>query len=253
MAIEGRSVTNHRTRNRLIVAGASVVLVLGGLAILIVSGVIWPARLFVAGYEVRGIDISSYQGDVDWDALAAQDIDFAYIKATEGSSSVDAQFSANWTGASRTDLLIGAYHFVSFESSGDAQAAHVIDTVPGDATLPIALDLEFYGDFFDHPPTREQVTAILDPLLERLEQHYGAPPIIYATPQAYDSYLSGGYPDNPIWIRSIVLPPRLDDGREWTIWQYSDRDRLKGYVGIEQYIDMNVFNGTRDELAGLAG
>lgn len=226
---------------------------LGVLAILVVTGVIWPTRFFAAGYDVRGIDISSYQGDVDWDVLASEGIDFAYIKATEGSSSIDSQFAANWAGAFRTSLLIGAYHFVSFESSGEAQAAHVIDTVPEGATLPIALDLEFYGDFFEHPPTRERVTAILDPLLERLEQHYGAPPIIYATPQAYDRYLSGGYPDYPIWIRSIILTPHLNDDRDWALWQYSDRDRLEGYVGVEKYIDMNVFHGTRDELAGLAG
>jgi lysozyme len=168
-------------------------------------------------------------------------------------SAVDSEFAANWAGASQTDLLIGAYHFVSFESSGEDQAAHIIDTVPDGATLPIALDLEFYGDFFAHPPAREQVDAILHPLLQRLEQHYGAPAVIYATPQAYDRYLSGGYPENPIWIRSIVLPPRLEDDRDWTLWQYSDRDRLSGYDGVEQYIDMNVFRGTREELAALAG
>jgi lysozyme len=245
--------TRHRTRTRVMVASGGVLLVLGVVAALVLTGVIWPARFFAAGYEVRGIDISSYQGEVDWDALASEDIDFAYIKATEGSSSIDSQFAANWAGASRTGLLIGAYHFVSFESSGEAQAAHVIDTVPDDATLPIALDLEFHGEFFAHPPTREQVDEILHPLLERLEEHYGAPPVIYATPQAYDRYLSGGYARNPIWIRSLVLPPRLGDDRDWTIWQYSDRDRLRGYVGVEQYIDMNVFHGTRDELAALAG
>lgn len=242
----------HRAGTRLIVIAASSIGVLGILAVLIFNGVLWPARLFAASYPVRGIDISSYQGDVDWDVLASQDIDFAYIKATEGSKSTDSRFAANWAGAARTDLLIGAYHFVSFESSGEAQAAHVIETVPAGAALPIALDLEYYGDFFAHPPTRAQVDAILGPLLRLLEEHYGAPPVIYATSSAYDRYLSGGYPDNPIWIRSIVLPATLEDGRDWAIWQYSDHDRLKGYVGVEQYIDMNVFDGTREELAALA-
>lgn len=243
---------SRRVGKRLIVIAASIVAALGILAVLVFNGVLWPARLFAASYPVRGVDISSYQGDVDWDELASQGIDFAYIKATEGSKSTDSRFSANWAGASRTDLLIGAYHFVSFESSGEAQAAHIIETVPKGATLPIALDLEYYGDFFAHPPTRTQVDAILEPLLRLLEEHYGSPPVIYATSSAYDRYLSGGYADNPIWIRSIVLPPTLDDGRDWTIWQYSDHDRLRGYAGVEQYIDMNVFHGTREELAALA-
>ncbi|MBD3943852.1 lysozyme [Microbacterium sp. NEAU-LLC] len=243
----------RRGTARLIAALAGVFALLGILAALVATGVIWPGRIFAAGYAVRGVDISSYQGEVDWDVLSAQDIDFAYIKATEGSSSVDSQFVSNWEGAVQTDLLVGAYHFVSFDSSGETQAAHVIETVPDGATLPIALDFEYYGDYFQHPPAREKVDAILVPLLEMLEEHYGAPPVIYATPEAYDRYLSGRYAGYPIWIRSIVLPAQLEDGRDWTLWQYSNRDRLEGYDGVEHYIDMNVFNGTREELAALAG
>jgi len=221
------------------------------LAGLIWSGVIWPGRIFAAGHDVRGVDVSSYQGDIDWPVLADQDIDFAYIKATEGSSSIDSRFEANWAGASQTDLLIGAYHFMSFETPGATQAQHVIDTVPKGGGLPIAVDVEFYGGFFQNPPTRDEVDAILGPLLERLEQHYGSAPVIYATPEAYGRYISGAYADSPIWIRSVVLPPALDDGRDWTIWQYSHRDRLAGYDGDEEYIDMNAFAGSLDDLRGL--
>ena len=74
------------------------------------------------GYKVKGVDVSSYQGDIDWDVLSAQGIEFAYIKATEGSKTVDRCFEANWKGASDTSLRIGAYHFFSFESSGENQA-----------------------------------------------------------------------------------------------------------------------------------
>lgn len=245
--------TRRRATTRPIVVSASIIAALGLLAVLVYNGVVWPSRVFASGFPTRGIDISSYEGEVDWDVLAAQDIDFAYIKATEGSASTDSRFAANWAAATRTGLLVGAYHFVSFESSGQKQAAHIIDTVPDGATLPIALDLEYYGDFFAHPPTRETVDSILKPLLAELQEHYGAPPVIYSTSQVFDRYLAGAYPDNPIWIRSLAAPPSLSDDRSWTIWQYSDRDRLKGYHGVEQYIDLNVFDGTREELAGLAG
>ena len=67
----------------------------------------------------------------------------------------------------------------------------------------------------------------------------------------HDRYLSGKYSDNPIWIRSIVFPPRLDDSRNWSFRQYSNRDRLDGYVGEERYIDMNAFRGSKKDLAEL--
>jgi lysozyme len=230
------------------------VLILGTCAALIVSGVLWPNRLFASNHATRGVDVSVYQGTIDWDVLSTEDIDFAIIKATEGSGSQDSRFDRNWADASATDLVIGAYHFMSFESAGETQAKNVIATVPNSAgVLPVTVDLEFYGDFFDNPPTRSHVRGILDPLLADLEAHYGAPPIIYATPEAYDRYLSNAYQENPIWIRSVAFPPRLSDGRDWTLWQYSHRDRLRGYDGDEHFIDMNVFDGTLDELRAFAG
>jgi len=235
------------------VAVSTTVLVLGVCAALIASGIVWPNRLFAGAHPTRGVDVSAYQGAIDWRVLGAEDIDFAIIKATEGSGSQDSRFAKNWADARETDLVVGAYHFMSFDSGGATQAQNVIDTVPAlPGSLPVTVDLEFYGDYFDSPPTRARVRSILDPLLAALEQHYGSPPIVYATPEAYDRYLADDYARNPIWIRSVVLPPRLSDGRDWTIWQYSHRDRLRGYDGDEPFIDMNVFDGSFEELRALA-
>lgn len=239
------------TRRFLLPGLLGLLVAVGVIALLVATGVIWPGQVFAAGHDVRGVDVSSYQGEIDWPVLAGDDLDFAYIKATEGSSYVDERFSANWDGALETDLLVGAYHFMSFESPGPSQAQHVIETVPSGATLPVAVDVEFYDEYFQDPPTREQVDAILVPLLEQLTAHYGVPPVIYTTREAYTRYISGAYPEHPIWIRSVVLPPRLDDGRDWSLWQYSHRDRRDGYGGEERYIDMNVFVGSREELAAL--
>ncbi|WP_253377202.1 GH25 family lysozyme [Okibacterium sp. HSC-33S16] len=216
---------------------------------LFASGVLWPTRGVAGSYAVRGVDVSAYQGTIDWEVLGTEDIDFAIIKSTEGSGSQDSRFEANWAGARDTDLVVGAYHFMSFESAGETQAQNVIDTVPAEeGTLPVTVDLEYYGDFFDNPPSRATVRDILDPLLAALEEHYGVPPIIYATQKSYDRYLQDHYPDNPIWIRSIASEPTLPDGRDWTMWQYSSRDRLPGYDGDEEFIDMNVFAGSLDDL-----
>lgn len=230
-------------------AGVTVVAALG---LLVANGVVWPNRVPAARYDVRGVDVAHYQGEIDWPVLAAQDLDFAWIKATEGSSHTDPRFAANWAAATRTDLLVGAYHFMSFESSGADQAAHLAAEVPAaPGTLPPVIDLEFYGTYVEDRPASDEVHAILDPLVAGITEHYGVTPIVYTTEEAYDLYLTGRYPDLHVWIRSVAWTPSLSDGRDWTVWQYSNRDRLPGYDGVEPYIDMNVFAGTREDLAAL--
>ena len=200
-----------------------------------------------AAYPVRGVDVSAYQGEVDWDVLSAQGIDFAYIKATEGSSFVDPCFAQNRQRAAETPLRTGAYHFFSFESSGDTQADNFIAQVPKwEGMLPPAVDVEFYGAFRQAPLPAGQVQAQLDIMLARLEQHYGVRPILYATQSAYARYLAD-YDGYDIWIRNVFTRPQLG-ARRWAFWQYTDRARLQGYDGEERFIDMNVFNGSRAEF-----
>jgi lysozyme len=242
----------HARRCRWVLGAAAVLVVAAVAAALVWRGIVWPNRVWAASYDVRGVDVSHYQGEIDWNVLADQDIDFAWVKATEGSSHTDSRFAENWSGATGTDLLVGAYHFMSFESPGADQAANLAAHVPATrGTLPPVIDLEPYGRFFAEPPSPGVVREILDPLIEGIEEHYGVTPIVYATQDAYDRYLAGAYDDVPIWIRSVALPPRLPDGREWTLWQYSNRDRLEGYSGVEPYIDLNVFAGPLGELEAM--
>ncbi len=200
-------------------------------------------------YPVRGIDVSSYQGEIDWRVIAAQGIDFAFIKATEGSSYVDPNFAANLSGAEKTDLRVGAYHFFSYDSGGETQADNFISVVPKtDGMLPPVVDFEFYGDKESNLPEKTSVQKELQILLDRLEEQYGLKPIIYATEKSYELYISGAFDNYGIWIRNVVFKPKLDDGRDWTFWQYTNRETLKGYEGEEKYIDMNVFSGTAEEF-----
>ena len=130
-------------------------------------------------WEVFGVDVSSYQGEVDWPVLAEQGVDFAFIKATEGSLLQDRRFAANWAGAAAAGVRAGAYHFLSYDSPGETQADNFIAAVPvTEGALPPVVDIEFYGEYLDTPPEKERVRAILDPLLERLEAHYGVKPIL---------------------------------------------------------------------------
>lgn len=226
----------------------SFLVVLGIVSFFLVwNGVIILNGFSADKYSVKGIDVSSYQGEIDWEILSKQNILFAFIKATEGSSYVDEKFFYNYAQAQKTGLAVGAYHFFSYDSEGKTQAENFINTVkPYEGMLPPVIDLEFYGDYEKNPPNRETVGEQLQIMLRVLEDHYQQKPIIYATEKSYDLYLSGDYEEYDIWIRNVISKPKLSDNREWTFWQYTNRERLDGYTGPEKYMDINVFNGSAE-------
>ena len=198
-------------------------------------------------WDVFGVDVSTYQGKVDWTALSRQGVSFAFIKATEGSSLQDVRFAENWEGALAAGVRPGAYHFFSYDSPGEQQAENFIRTVPvTEGALPPVVDIEFYGQYLEEPADRETARDILDPLLAALEERYGVKPILYATYRSYQLYLSGGkYDDYPLWMSSPGISPLLWD---WDFWQYSHSGHLDGYDGHQQWIDFNVFRGSRSDF-----
>ncbi|MCQ2424105.1 MAG: glycoside hydrolase family 25 [Clostridia bacterium] len=199
--------------------------------------------------SVIGIDVSSYQGDIDWTTLSSQNISFAFIKATEGSSFVDPCFTSNWTNAADTDLRIGAYHFFSFESSGEKQAKFFCSTVtPVDNMLPPVIDVEFYGKFksvkdIDADAVKHELRVFVD----LISAEYGMKPIIYVTNKSFEAIVKNDFSDCDLWFRSVYssIPNEI----KCSFWQFSNRHRLDGYNGKEPYIDMNVFCGSSEEFA----
>jgi len=219
----------------------------GVLAVLLWNGVIQLNNPSRNKYPVRGVDVSRYQGKIDWQVLASQGIDFAFIKATEGSSHKDICFDYNYEEARKTKLYAGAYHFFSFDSAGETQAENFINTVEGyDDMLPPVIDVEYYKS--KNTPTRENLSKELKSMLDILENHYNKKPIIYTTEDFYEKFFSEDYKEYDIWIRDVVAKPKLSDGKKWTFWQYTNRETLGGYNGEEKYIDMNVFNGSRQDF-----
>lgn len=225
------------------------------LIIIIVIFILWYNGIVIFNYpskktyEVRGIDVSSHQGDIDWDILSKKGIKFAFIKATEGSSFVDEKFNINYENAIKTNLKIGAYHFFSYDSEGITQAYNFIAHVPKmEEMLPPVVDIEFYGDKYKNVPDIEETQKQLQIMLEKLEEYYEKKPIIYATYKSYNLYIMNNFKDNYIWIRDVFFRPSLRDNRDWTFWQYTDKVKLEGYNGKESKIDMNVFNGNSKEF-----
>ena len=191
-----------------------------------------------------GVDVSAYQADIDMNRLKEQNIEFIYIKATEGSTIQDERFAANWENAKNAALVAGAYHFFSYDSPGKTQAENFIKTVGTDIEgrlLPV-VDVEYYGDKEQNPPDKADVVRELKVFLELLEKEYGVKPMIYTRSEIYDNYLKGEFDDYKKWISSFYTPISWNYQDEWYIWQYLNHGELEGYSGGEQYIDLNVLN-----------
>ena len=188
-------------------------------------------------YTIQGVDVSHFQGDIDWSVLERQGISFAYIKATEGSSYVDPYLDKNYQGIQTTGLDYGFYHFLSLDSSPETQFENFKSAV-GDYHMDIipAIDIEWYGDKRQNPPEKEAVLSTLSQMISLFEQEYGQKPVVYTTHSFYNKYFRGETPDYPIWIRNVYFCP----SEEWTIWQYTDRSVMDGYYGDEKYIDRDV-------------
>ncbi|MBQ3384587.1 MAG: hypothetical protein IJG59_05170 [Erysipelotrichaceae bacterium] len=199
--------------------------------------------MFIRKSDVVGVDVSEYQDVIDMSELARQNVSFVIIRATEGSSLVDARFAENWENVHQTSLIAGAYHFFSFDSPGATQAENFINTV-GDLRndlIPV-VDVEFYGDKNENPPAKENVRRELKVYLDILEERYGVKPMIYCAKPIGEDYIKDAFGEYPLWVRSVYYPAWFEFGNKWTMWQYQDTGILDGYSGGEKYIDLNVLN-----------
>jgi len=219
---------------------------------LIDKGLLWFNMPSNNLYPVRGVDVSHYQGNIEWDQLYEQGITFAFIKATEGSGTVDECFDANWLNARAAGIAVGGYHFFSFDSPGSSQAENFCNIVPTAAdALPPVIDLEYYrsGDL----PPKAEVQENLRVMLERLRSEYGKRPIVYTTAACYEAYLKDSGFDCTLWVRSIYSVPGGVLADRWAFWQYNPRGRLDGYTGGTDLIDLNVYRGTSESFRQTFG
>ena len=235
-------------KRKIIIVTSLILLIIISIVMLWYNGIIFFNFFAEKNYEIRGIDVSHYQGDINWEILSNQGIEFAFIKATEGKSYVDEKYIVNYNNAIKTNLKIGVYHFFTYDSDGALQADNYIkNVIKTDDMLPPVIDIEFYGEEYKVERTKEQLYTMLN----ILEEYYGKKPIIYTTYETYNWYIVNDFKDYYIWIRDVWRNPKLIDNRQWTFWQYTNRARLDGYNGQEKRIDMNVFKGNRTDLENL--
>jgi len=193
-------------------------------------------------YSVHGIDVSSYQGKIDWKKVKAMKEDsvhitFAFIKATEGISSVDAYFQRNWREAPKAGIVCGAYHYFIARKSGVWQARFFLQTVKfEEGDLPPVVDVE---DLCGMSP--EKMRSELNDFIKYIEKRTKVRPIIYSGFVFYRDYLQGHFDGYPLWIAHYYQPElKVSKDTRWFFWQHSDKARI---TGVNHVVDFNAFKG----------
>lgn len=197
-------------------------------------------------YPVHGIDVSKYQGEVDWEAARAGGVAFAYIKSTEGGDRIDSAFARNWKYAKAAGVPRGAYHFFYWCRPGIEQARWFIENVPRDPdALPPVLDVEWTPDSptCTRRPPREEMVREMSAFLNAVERYYGVRPIIYAPIDIHRDRLIGTFPKHQFWLRGVKDHPSENyPGRDWRFWQWTATGTVPGVPGG---VDRNAFSGTK--------
>lgn len=200
-------------------------------------------------YSIHGIDVSRYQKKVNWWLVKKMKVDkinlqFCFIKATEGISMVDEQFNRNWNKSKDVGMIRGAYHYFIPYSSGKAQAQNFIETVElqkGD--LPPVLDIETISG-----STITELKKNAKEWLQTVQDYYKVKPVIYSGADFYTRYLGDDFSGYPLWVAHYEQKKRPSVMREWIIWQHNQTGHVNG---IETYVDFNAFSGDSNAFKKL--
>jgi lysozyme len=201
--------------------------------------------------DIAGIDVSHWDGQINWREVNPEGVYFVYIKATEGDDYVDPNFETNWEGVKNTLLHRGAYHFflpAQSEARQMLHAKHFIQTVKTleDGDMAPMVDVE------DDPNIKPELfQARLLVFIKEIESYFKTSPIIYTTKDLYRKYLSwhNSFQQYELWIADYSYErPSLCDKKNPRIWQFTDRGRVKG---IPNQVDMNLFYDTPEDLKKL--
>jgi lysozyme len=178
--------------------------------------------------HLTGIDVSHFQGEVDWQAVAGAGVRFAFIKATEGLADIDPCFRQNWQASRAAGLLRGAYHFLHPNLDARQQAAHFLSVVNlDDDALPPALDVEV-TDNVDPASLRGCVVT----WLETVEGALGCKPVVYTDPSFWRANVGADLGAYPLWLACYADQPDLPPGwQRWTFWQHADSGTVAGIAG----------------------
>ncbi|SIQ73313.1 GH25 family lysozyme [Bosea sp. TND4EK4] len=197
---------------------------------------------------IQGIDVSRWQGEIDWEKVKGAGTRFAFIKATEGGDHLDPNFRRNWAEAKRHGIPRSAYHFVWWCRSAKDQVRWIKKHIPRDPdALPPVLDVEWQnGSQCAKRISRQEALDKIEVMLKGLREHTGKKPVIYTDINFHEDILEGQYNDHPYWLRSTAAPLAKRYARDrWEFWQFTTTGRVPGITGD---VDRNAFFGTEREF-----
>lgn len=201
----------------------------------------------MASWSSQGIDVSAHSGQVEWAKVIGEGYGFAFVKATEGVDFKDSAFDGNWQAMKAAGMIRGAYHFYVTEDDPTEQANFFISNVtlePGD--LAPVVDVEVIG----HNTPQGGLPQRLATWLSVVEQHYGVKPIIYTSPNFWNTYFDDSFGAYPLWVAEYgVGAPKVTTGwKTWSLWQWQGDATV---VGVQNSADLNRVNPEIDPTALL--
>ncbi len=229
-----------------------ILAILIDLTVLLYTGKIWFNSPTRKEYPVQGITLSSLQGAINFNALEMENISFAYLKASEGKSLKDKQFSASWEESKESTVKTGAYHKFSFSDDGQTQAKNFINTVgkisnDGYRLYP-AVEVTKSGLSLASPPKKESVVSALKEYCKTIKNEYAVNPIIITGDKFYKEYLKDDFSGYKLWIIDLLSKP---ESINWSLWCYSPRGKLNGISEVKNFISLSAFNGTRENFSKI--
>ena len=192
-----------------------------------------------------GIDVSEYQGEIDWDLVQNVEeeypVSFVLVRATAGNDGEDQQFEQNWIEVKKQKLIRGAYHYYRPNENSLEQAKLFIKKVhlhKGD--LPPVLDIEK----LPKDQSLDSLKIGLRRWLKAVEAHYKVKPIIYTGEKYYDDFLKKDFSDYLFWIANYnFYREKIEE--DWLFWQFTEKASVSGIKGN---VDVNIFNGDVEQL-----
>lgn len=194
-------------------------------------------------WPVAGIDVSAHNGKINFELVAADSIDFVYIKSSEGAEFRDSMFTANVTAAQEAGLKAGAYHYFRKGVSGVRQASNLLDAVAAQhLDLPLAIDIEDYGNnnLVDDATTVSQLRDMLMAL--RDVGHVNV--VLYTNGKGFSNFINNkGLPPYLLWLCAFKQPSEVKS-KNPVLLQYSHYGKVKGMAGN---VDRDVFIGSKEQ------
>lgn len=201
--------------------------------------------------RVKGVDVSHWQGVINWQQMADRGVKFAFIKLTESTGWIDPRGGANLDGAEDAGILRGGYHFYRPLANAVAQANHFCDVLEqaGPLELPPVIDLEIRDG------AGPALAGAVRQFAQIVEQRVGRKPIIYTNRYYANDYLRG-LGDYDLWhaqYTSASNPTISDIWQTWRFWQYTSDGDGRYYGAGSARLDLNWFNGDEAALLAYAG